>query len=457
MLVWLLSFTLVVAGASLPAPLMRFQEARDNLRSGRVEASVFGGPRIVGMPFHRLGMEVARNGDRLLHYRGDDEGVLGRDVFGYPVIVGGAKTLIQGDRVWLKKESSTGAELAPRGTYNFGGEIYFWGNLDLRTIGMAPTWDALEGQAVTGVLRTYLRDATGFDVQRTGSIYEVTAHFANGNEVTYEIDEARGWNATRIGGVDHRGTWSCDVELAQANGAWFPTRALLRRGDEVLTEWVVSEARFNAPDDPAGFTPEAVGLETAMQVDIRGRPSAQNETMHWDGEKVVSGSEIKRRLAAGDLQRGPTLVDSADGFDAWEPLRVRCQVSAGVLRSWVSAWEYYVVTFCKRYQLEPEQIQSAYRCLRAARDRADNYIRRSAPEFQQLQDRYASGKMTSRDAKKKMIELREPVEEIFEKNLKPCLEKIPTRAQSEQAEQRRKEGAPEWKEEPAPYPWHKEP
>jgi hypothetical protein len=110
-----------------------------------------------------------------------------------------------------------------------------------------------------------------------------------------------------------------------------------------------------------------------------------------------------------------------------------------------SQWEQYVREFVQRYQLDDEQTQRANSILKDCQDEARRIMEKRKPEIERL-DKKLQSVAESKDAGgadklKEMAEvsrqrtkLMEPIGEIFEKQLKPRLEKLPTRAQRQAAE-----------------------
>lgn len=107
-----------------------------------------------------------------------------------------------------------------------------------------------------------------------------------------------------------------------------------------------------------------------------------------------------------------------------------------------SQWEQYVREFCQRYQLEEAQVQKAYSILRECQELARRQLEKRKPELERLDKKQANlAGSTDPEKAKELAELNErkqkllqPIGEIFEKQLKPRLEKLPTRAQRQAAD-----------------------
>jgi len=108
-----------------------------------------------------------------------------------------------------------------------------------------------------------------------------------------------------------------------------------------------------------------------------------------------------------------------------------------------SQWEAYVREFIQKYQLDDGQTQRAQSVLKECQESAQRIIQKNKPEIEQLDKKLlALGDSKDADKLKELTEigtrrtkLLEPINEIFEKQLKPRLEKLPTRAQRQAAEE----------------------
>ncbi|MFH1747011.1 MAG: hypothetical protein ABIG44_08195 [Planctomycetota bacterium] len=422
-----------------PEALRNFAQARGQLRTGRIACVVTNGPRIVGMPVLRYSMEIARNGDRLHTYLGDPEGVWGRDIYGYPMLAGQTRLLVKPEGAWAKSTWSFSGTVIPTSKLDSRRAIFPGGIVDLRVIGMAPDWDALVDRSVDSVLAHATRECAGYAVERDGSLHHVTVHYPDDRTLVYEIDAAKGWNATRISGSSGGNEWESIIELRETGGIWFPEKTTLYINGAPRTECVISEAAFNSPVDPVAWEPADIGFEVGMQVEIVGTPP-EGKGKFWDGEQGIPYDHLRELLQSGTLQRGPTfeLKRSGDYRQPGSDLVERLRVSPGVLASFVSTWEMYVVDFCDLYGLNREQVGKAYKCLHRAQDRADQYLSRRRQDFAELQKKRADGELSAEQAQQSFDKLRKPVDDIFENELKPALEKIPTQKQRDAAVERSK-------------------
>jgi hypothetical protein len=101
----------------------------------------------------------------------------------------------------------------------------------------------------------------------------------------------------------------------------------------------------------------------------------------------------------------------------------------------LSEWERYVRDFIRKYTLDADQTERAWKVYRGCKERADQYLARKTEEIARLDAelRKAPG---DQELRRKRAALREPLDQIFERELRPGLERIPTAHQREQAKAR---------------------
>jgi hypothetical protein len=113
-----------------------------------------------------------------------------------------------------------------------------------------------------------------------------------------------------------------------------------------------------------------------------------------------------------------------------------------------SQWEAYVREFIQKYQLDDGQTERALSYLKDAQEAARRIIQRTKSEIEQLDKKLAGlGESKDADKLKEMTEINarrtkllEPINDIFEKQLKPRLEKLPTQKQRQAADEAGKRG-----------------
>lgn len=114
-------------------------------------------------------------------------------------------------------------------------------------------------------------------------------------------------------------------------------------------------------------------------------------------------------------------------------------------------WDKYVREFIERYKLNDEQTQKAESVLQDCKAQANRYLLGRKSQMEQL-DKQIEELKKSKDKDKNKAKrlssltdqrnkLREPINRIFEQQLKPRLERLPTRAQRQAAEAAAKKSA----------------
>jgi hypothetical protein len=105
-------------------------------------------------------------------------------------------------------------------------------------------------------------------------------------------------------------------------------------------------------------------------------------------------------------------------------------------------WEKYVREFIEKYQLNDEQSQKAQAVLEDCKTQADRYLRGHKNQIERIDQRLEELKKSKDKDKAKAVseltrqrtKLMDPINRIFDKQLKPRLERLPTRAQRRAAE-----------------------
>jgi hypothetical protein len=107
-----------------------------------------------------------------------------------------------------------------------------------------------------------------------------------------------------------------------------------------------------------------------------------------------------------------------------------------------SAWEKYVREFITKYQLNDEQTQKANAVLEDCQAQAERYkigrkeqierLDKQIEELKESKDKNKAKQLAELTEKRKSM--LEPIDQIFERQLKPRLERLPTRAQRRAAE-----------------------
>lgn len=123
----------------------------------------------------------------------------------------------------------------------------------------------------------------------------------------------------------------------------------------------------------------------------------------------------------------------------------------GDMSSFESEWEQYTKQFIERYKLDDEQKTKAMQILKDCQDQGNRYVTSRKARIEAIDEelKKLGNDANAAEQRKKLTEQRgkllDPLTQIFERQLKPRLEKLPTRAQRRDAENPPKPAAGEKK------------
>jgi len=152
--------------------------------------------------------------------------------------------------------------------------------------------------------------------------------------------------------------------------------------------------------------------------------------------------EKGREAALARLEELRRMKDNPSGPAPAPGVKGRTMPTGAPGADFEGQWDAYVRDFIQRYKLDEEQQQRAFEILKQCKEEARAYVHRRKSTIEDLDRRIQA--LSGSGDKEKVTELRKlnekktkllaPVNMIFEKRLKPRLEKLPTRAQREAAE-----------------------
>lgn len=384
---------------------------------------------------HRL--RVAGD-DFIYEHLGDDDGILSRSADGLPVVASPFKFLSNSDGVLEHVEGRVFAKLhKERSTSQLDRYMQ-----DPRLIGVFP-WMWKRGVTLEKGYVQHLaagRAPLRFSQEDEGDKVRVTGRTESGASISWLIDPAKSWNAERIEWRDSDGNVTAEVlvELDRFGSVWFPRSVKSYQGGILNHTVEVLEASFDSDDHPSGLTPADMGIEPGMTISVVGETKPDKRHMMYDDSgRLVTIAEFTRRLEAGELQYGPFMAAAyAAGHvkDRAEKLRHRMIALRPLF--YESAWVRYTREFIRKYGLNDEQSQHAWKICKQSQDRGREYVTRHKSRVEALTRRIETSQAEpeTQQAQDKLKELLEPLAEIFEKRLKPGLDAIPTRKQKARAD-----------------------
>jgi hypothetical protein len=443
-----------------PAAFQKLESYWAALRTGQVEWSIV--DQTIALDEYagetRFQTSKFAGSDRIVIQRGNKDGVVMKEEGGAPASEVGKEpiyTLETGAQSWFRYENPLrDATIYPReGT------------------GAADIWRYLPGWH--DALRTGSSPSTWkFDEGRDGGLDVVAVNKGDGITTTYWLDPQRGGLPVRARTEHDEGGWWSESRstLKQFDGVWFPEVVEIyssrykdgREPDGIIR---VCSATFNRPEHPQRLTPADIGMEPGIGVEVRGADMKLQMSGKWDGEKVVSFEEFAERLRRGEVTEGPNFIRAAVKAQA-EGVQQRLAAGeteggvAAILRGsmtfeqareallltpkqYESLWEAYTKAFIKTYQLNEEQTQKALSILKSCQEQGEAHISKYKSDLESLDQRVKAltnlkGEERSKveaEIRRERVRLLKPLNDIFERDLKPRLDKLPTRAQRKAAEE----------------------
>lgn len=447
--------------ATLPNELLAMEQAR-NLRKGHIEWSSTRHDK--GRTVHYTSRFA--NDDQIETNRGDDEGVVFRDRSGNPVrgFEGEAHhVLLTGGLRWTSDGESLVAYLA-----KVSAQFQF--SRDIRAVGLAPNHHRWQQDVHSSVWRSGLE--TYGQVLYKSSVKNglrvVRARVEGADKKTREcvwwIDPEKNWGPVRtqylLDGVVFQ---ESRTTMGRFGDQWFPESVALFRssyqdGKEPYEVVRIHTATFDEAL-PDRFTPEDIGVEVGTNIMSQLVPPLDDRPVAWDGKKLVRYRDMAARVRAGELHYGPNFLRTARirAMQNVAKLRAEGTTESGergagrfddlgmafVDRS-PGLWEQYVERFIARYGLGPDQVQKARTILCYCQEQGQGYLDRHVEEFRKLE---AEAKRIKRQETEleagaarlavvfeKRKRLERPLVRVFEDQLVPRLERLPTRQQRKAVE-----------------------
>ncbi len=427
--------------ADLPEPLRAMLRARQRIE--RADAYMSRSyPQLDREPvFIRLRLAGR---DRASLHLGTPSGWFGRDPQDRPVRLRPMGFLQLEDQWWQHNLATVEAD---RYTGQVPSSVPCYSSL-----GLLPGIDAMRAPPAR-TLRDALWQACGdgyrFAVRRRNGLHVVEARSADGRQrIVWHLDPELDFNPVRVESWhDDRLSMSCHSEYQRIGGVFVPVSVAYYNAEGRLGFLdMIHEVRVNDPDLPERLLPEHIGMQPGTTVhDHRpdGRPA---RFVYVSGGRVVSDREFRRLLRTGDVALGPAVRAMRAGrqpaLAAVDPQGVYRRIIDEYVRRKREAeydpWLIYTQRFIERYALDAEQRQKAMEILRSCQLERDHYLRTRRPRLDELEKLVSRTKNPARRSPmlKELRALREPIERIFERKLKPRLERLPTRAQRRAAERR---------------------
>lgn len=429
---------------SPPKSLEQLAKRRQAIVTAQIEWSIES-PSLAEKPLFRqsareLFSTALLAGEDLLNIeRGDSEGVLSRDPDGKPARYSQSprQLLRDGEDVWEYQQNSLDAGIRPVGATRLPP--------DLRSLGAAPMFDPRGIAEVLGIDDQSGSASREYTETTDGRFTVVTARMGEAT-LSWRLDPDRDWNPVQVTWRDEMGVVrETRTTYRKSGDNWFPETVTAfsreyKDGREPSEIVRIRAVVINDPEQPKKLGPVDLGMEAGVSVgkyDSSGGPPA---AFKFDGEKLVTVQEFNDRVKAGELKNGPK-VDAEMARLMELPQNAAAKRVTGERE--LDSWYRYTSSVIERYALSGEQIQKARLICGECQERRNAFLTAKKDVLDAAQKSVTDARQADPPdwavidrADAKFAELLTPVTEIFEKQLKPRLEKLPTRAQRAAAEAR---------------------
>ena len=292
--------------------------------------------------------------------------------------------------------------------------------------------------------------------ERQEDKYHVVRAESDLGELEWWLDPECGGEVVRFVQLKHGKVISeTRCKLKNFDGVWFPESTAFfdggyHKGKEPTELIRIHYASFNQPEQPRTFSPKDIGVVAGVHIQTYTR---QRELVGWDetydGEKIVSDTEFLERWKRKEIELGPTMQREAELGSAKTELQLasdkasrskkqaRPQNTLSIKDKRLTEWEEYTRRFIAWYRLDDDQTQKAWLVCLECQAQARGHLAKIKSRLVQLESRLktqresgdkASGKQLTK-LEEQRRDLLQPITKIFERQLKPRLEKLPTRAQ----------------------------
>lgn len=420
----------------------------DYVRHDRAPESRFG-------PHSYFYSWCAAGDERIATFWGDEEGVCVREENGRPAKSdreqGPQSTLQRDAEIWQHRDDSIRArvstaaktvELMPR--Y----ERFF----DMRLLGLDPFGADLD---IESHARDYGINEVIYDSRQEDNLIVVTAALPPSGKVYWWIDPNRDYAVVKTASEqDGRRILETEYSLEKIDGVWFPQQIDRYRMDSAgrrikpaveSIEFLATE--FNRPEHPRHFSPTDIGIDTGVNVSY---DDPTRKAGIWDGGAVISIDTYAARLKSGDLKPGPNVIrvlrqraefppaeDEPAGTETSTSADGRAALgfsgAAARMRTRLTTeWERYTRDFIRRFELDQPQTERAKAVLAECEERASKLVSDRKETLTHWGRQITKPEMQAKasDAmSRELKELRSALQREFDEQLKPRLDKLPTRAQ----------------------------
>jgi len=378
------------------------------------------------------------------HYRvtdtGNEDQIVALDADGKPIVGFGPMHVFVGDDgTWQREDSSVDIHV-----FNDQGRA-FANTFDLRALGRNP-WSFAKD------IETFARESglndPKYSERREGNLYVVTADLGEA-QAKWWIDPEKDWSVTRtqvLTADTVRIEQVFTIAYDKHDLIWFPSKVeeYRRAAGETTPSRVIEilGVEFNRPGHKPELTPADIGAEPGMWVLHQDEPS--RTAQYWDGQRVISGEELRSRLDAGTLSLGMKVLKAyararvrTESMSPAEMAKVLDEYNRGLpkrasVETFENDWEKYTREFIEKHKLDEEPTQRAWAICRECVDAGKTYAASVIEEIDSIdaslkQADDADSKLTAERQEKlrqRREKLHEPLGRIFAERLVPRLDRL---------------------------------
>jgi hypothetical protein len=408
-----------------PLALQMAEQARFNLQGVRISWSELEiDPRTGATSDRSYRTAIALNGDMTFEDLGNSRGYLQEGGDGSPAVRTSHGVLMKADgESWQYMKGFANAMYwgDRRKSQSWSGFLDY---REPRSLGL--NWDPLReelaaggGIAKEGIVR--------YEEEQSGSIHTVTVTNERGNSAVWRINADKGWNPEYIE-LRSRGGHElgrAEILLEQRDGVWFPAAVCRYSEGELVGTTVID---INVDKSIKSLSATDIGLEPGAVILGQEGAFGKQATRIWNGENNVTRAEWSAAVKAGMKERGPTIRYALEhGVDHI----IGGTSGASIADDILGAWQRYVVRFIARHRLGQDQREKAWAIYRDCRGRGEQYLDRRKDALREVDALSRQAESESEKLAAMKAELRKPLDDIFETDLVPRLDKLLTRAQRE--------------------------
>lgn len=378
--------------------------------------------------------------------RGDDEGVVGVFAPDNSPVKGRADILMLEDGTrWRSDGRSLMAKVYPAERNRTDSAIM----TDIRAMDVSVQFESFR-DLHSALWRSGLekKGRIQYRESREGELHVVVASCRNADnrriEHAWWLDPRRGWCAVRSEyRVDGKVVKHTRAKRRKFGDVWLPEEIEFfweEVADKPFQRIKVHSARF---DDalPDSFAPADIGVETGTNVIVQPTSTQPARMLSWAGEKGIDKDEFSRKLTAGELKRGPNFMRNLQKRDPrvkFEDVIIASRKASGpapgtaahAQQIFDDKWDRYLKDFIKTHGLSTTQTEAANSILSDCRRLAEGHFAVHKREIEAFFKRIAKPKGTDPNSiQKDRARLIGPIDDLFEKRLKPRLNGLLTSEQ----------------------------